>query len=41
VAGKKAVYEVKSGNGQKLIQFAQMHDTFVVSTKYNDKETPK
>jgi len=41
VAGKEAVYEVTSRNGQKLIQFAQMHDTFVVSTKYEDKKTPK
>ena len=30
-----------SGNGQKLIQFAQKHDTFVVNTKCEDKETPK
>jgi hypothetical protein len=24
-----------------MIQFAQMYATFVVSTKYEDKETPK
>jgi len=41
VAGKEAVYEVTSRIGQKLIKFAQLHDTFVVSTKYDHKETPK
>jgi hypothetical protein len=41
MAGKYTLHEVTSGNGQKLIQFAQIHDTFLVSTKYDDKETPK
>jgi len=31
------LHDVTSGNGQKLIQFAQMHDTFVVSTKTDIK----
>jgi len=31
------LHDVTSGNGQKLIQFAQMHDMFVVSTKMNIK----
>jgi hypothetical protein len=39
VAGKYTLHEVTSGNGQKLIQFAQMQDMFVVSTKYDDKDS--
>jgi len=31
------LHDVTSGNGKKLIQFAQMHDMFVVSTKMNIK----
>jgi hypothetical protein len=41
VAEKYTQHEVTSGKGQIFIQFAQMHDTFVVSTKYDDKEKPK
>ena len=30
-----------SGNGQKFIQLAQKHGTFLVITKYKDKKTLK
>jgi len=33
------LHDVKSGIGQKLIPFAQMHDTFEVVIKYDDRET--
>jgi hypothetical protein len=38
VAGKYILHEVTSVNGQKLMQFAQMQDMFVLSTKYDDKD---
>jgi hypothetical protein len=39
VAGKYTLHDVTSGNGQKLIQFAQIHGMFIVSTKYKNKDT--
>ena len=41
MAGKYILHNVTSGNGQKLLQFAQMHDMFVVSTKYKQKKIHK
>jgi len=40
VAGKYTLHDVTSGNGQKLIQFAQIHGIFVVSTKYKHTTIP-
>jgi hypothetical protein len=34
VAGKYKLRDVTRGNRQKLKQFAQMHDMFVLSTKH-------
>jgi len=41
VAENYTLRDMTSGNGQKLLQFAQKRDTFVGSTKYEDKKTPK
>ena len=41
VGGKYTVNDVTSGIGQKLIPFAQMHDTFEVITKYDSWKTSK
>jgi hypothetical protein len=35
VAERFSLQDVTSGNGQKLIQFAQMNEMFVVSAKMN------
>jgi hypothetical protein len=37
VARKYTLHDVTSGDGQKLIQFAEIHDIYVVSTKYEHK----
>jgi hypothetical protein len=37
VAEKFTLQDVTSGNGQKLTQFAQMNEMFVVSAKMNIK----
>ena len=41
MAAKYTLHDVTNGNGQKLIQFAQIHDMFVVSTKYKYKTVHK
>jgi len=41
VAENYTLHDMTSGNVQTSIQFAQKHDTFVVNTKYENKETPK
>jgi hypothetical protein len=41
VAGKYTLHDVTSGDGQKLIQFAQIHDIYVVCTKYEHKRIHK
>lgn len=41
MAGKYTLHDVTSGNGQKLIQFAQIHGMFAVSTKYKHKTIHK
>ena len=41
VVGKCTGLDEESGIGQKLTQFAQMHDTFEVITKYDDRGTCK
>jgi len=38
VAGMYTLHDVTSGDGQKLIQFAHIHDTYVVCTKHEHKK---
>jgi hypothetical protein len=38
VAGKCTVHDVTNGDGQKLIQFAEIHDIYVVGTKNEHKK---
>lgn len=37
-AGKYALHDVTRGDGQKFIKFAQIHDIYVVCTKYECKK---
>jgi starvation-inducible outer membrane lipoprotein len=41
VAVEYTLHDVTSGNGPKLIQLAQIHGMFVVSTKYKHKKIHK
>ena len=41
MAGKYTLHDVTRGNGQKLVQLAQIHGMFVVSTKYKHKTRHK
>jgi hypothetical protein len=41
VSVRYTLHDVKSGNGQKLIYLAQMHDMIAVSTNFEDKSQIK